>query len=190
MTRPAVRAEMPKTWKSKWATVPTRFCLGVCVGWRTSAAWMESRKPAELRSCTTESVLVRWRRAADCTGCAEKKMSFCERMAPQTMAASYHMSATAKPEVVCVLRAERTIHMPPCAIAAVPASCHVSCTPPTEGRGRLPIQRFWYRGCPSGWLASPLRPRSGSSSLCPRAAATLAGTPVADAMVYSWKCLV
>jgi hypothetical protein len=64
---------------------------------------------------------------------------------------------------------------------------HVSCTPPTEGWGRLPIQRFWYKGCPSGWLASPLRPRSGSSSLCPRAAATLAGTPVADAMVNGWK---
>jgi hypothetical protein len=60
MTRPAVRAEVPKTWKSKWATVPERFCSGVCVGWRTSAAWMESRKPAELRSCTIGSVLVRW----------------------------------------------------------------------------------------------------------------------------------
>ena len=90
-------------------------------------------------------------------------MSFCERMAPQTMAASYQMSAAARPVVDCAFQAEHTIHMPPCAIAAVP---------------------------PSGWLASPLRPRSGSSSLCPRgAAATLAGTPVADAIVNSGVCV-
>lgn len=52
-------------------------------------------------------------------------MSFCERMAPQTMAASYQMSAAARPVVDCAFQAEHTIHMPPCAIAAVPASCQL-----------------------------------------------------------------
>jgi hypothetical protein len=50
MARPAVRAETPTRWKRKWASVPARFWEGVCVGWRIRAAWMERRKPAELRS--------------------------------------------------------------------------------------------------------------------------------------------
>lgn len=56
MIRPAVRAEVPKTWKRKWATVPERFCSGVWVGWRTRAAWIARRKPAELRSWRIVSV--------------------------------------------------------------------------------------------------------------------------------------
>jgi hypothetical protein len=72
MTRPAVRAVAPAVWKRAWARVPERFCAAVWVGCRTRAAWIESRKPAELRR-----------------GCAEKKMSFWEKMAPQTMAASW-----------------------------------------------------------------------------------------------------
>lgn len=134
-------------------------------------------------------MLVRRGRAVDCTGCAEKKMSFCERMAPQTMAASYQKSATATPVVwIAVSRPNiQSICLP---VQQLQCLHHVSCTSPTEGWGRLPIQRFWYKGCPSGWLASPLCPRSGSSSLCPRAAAALAGTPVADAIANSWKCLV
>lgn len=34
------------------------------------------------------------------TGCAEKKISFCERMAPQTMAASYQMSVRLRVSLV------------------------------------------------------------------------------------------
>jgi hypothetical protein len=52
-------------------------------------------------------------------------MIFCERMAPQTMAASYHMSVLVGGLPRCVRQAEHTIHMPPCATAAVPASCQL-----------------------------------------------------------------
>jgi len=77
-------------------------------------------------------------------GWAEKKMSFCERMAPHTIAAR--------------------IQIPACAMGAVP------------------IHRFSWSGRPSIWLASPLRPRSGSSSLAPRIAVAF-GIPVAEAML-------
>ena len=86
MTRPERRAERPTRWKRKWMVVPVRFCSGVCVGWRISAAWVTTRRPAELRR-----------------GCAEKKMSLWEKMAPQMMAAR--------------------IQIPAWAMAAVPVGC-------------------------------------------------------------------
>lgn len=42
---------MPNTWKRACASVPVRFCAVVWVGCRIRAAWMASRKPAELSSC-------------------------------------------------------------------------------------------------------------------------------------------
>jgi hypothetical protein len=53
------------------------------------------------------------------TGWAEKKMSLWERMAPHTMAASWnHVSMVLRPR--CIWEG-LTIHMPACAMGAVPA---------------------------------------------------------------------
>jgi hypothetical protein len=55
------------------------------------------------------------------TGCAEKKMSFFEKMAPHTMAASWAWLVCARFVGVGIL----TIQMPACAMEAVPGTALV-----------------------------------------------------------------
>lgn len=79
---------------------------------------MARRKPAELRSWKNGSVMAELRGLGELTGCAEKKISFCDRMAPQMIAASYCLSNYGT--IMLLHQAELTIQIPPCATAAVP----------------------------------------------------------------------
>ena len=115
-------------------------------------------------------------------------MSFCERMAPQTMAASYQMSAAARPVVDCAFQAEHTIHMPPCAIAAVPASCQLHAA--SRGLGEATYPEVLVQGLSLRLARVASTPEKRLFFTLPRgAAATLAGTPVADAIVNSGVCV-
>lgn len=90
----------------------------------------------------------------------------------------------------------RTIQAPACATTPVP-DFMVSLVKATlcleDMESHLPMTRFWYRGKPSCWDASPLLPSRGSSSLVPGcrccSLSVMVSLPVMEYPVLCCRCL-
>ena len=132
------------------------------------------------------------------TGWAEKRITSWLKTLPHTIAAScVHLSAVASYCIVVVISVGiRTIQAPACATTPVP-DFMVSLVKATlcleDMESHLPMTRFWYRGKPSCWDASPLLPSRGSSSLVPGcrccSLSAMVSLPVMEYPVLCCRCL-